>query len=456
MTCYGVSRHALLRLPQSLNNRIVNSRAVVDSLKGSGRITEETHSEAVRALGVEGQEYSAANPLIGSKLFLMQGVDDVLARANLLERICSAFDVFISPDCVKEAEGTVELYERQAKIEGWLSDLIDRISEGLDDGTYEIISIPDDRVAQRDEREDKLDHEFTAALDLFLFEPQEWDVIWVDDRALNKYPIRGDEKGGVPLVGINEVLLALRSLGELDEHDYYNLLQHLRESDFRYLPLDETEILYHLRNARIEGGRVVEADELSSLRRYYASSLLDKNILQLASPGGAPNPHSELLFVVQVVNATFNAIAGVWADEKVGVETATARADWILNNFYTGNYGCSHLRSEGVPRSAAFGPAKIIALDLSNMLMRGVGMHGNPLITEPVQRRNHYFEWLTERIIASSLGSDPEVIKATALELQERFAFVKGITWTPLKRSYLPGLSWESSFSICRTSSRTR
>jgi hypothetical protein len=429
VSCYGVGRHALLKLPEVLSNRIINCRAVADSLRGNSRIGEEAYREGVRALGVEGNEYSAASPLIGCKLFLMQGVADVLAGANLLERVCNNFQVFIAPSCVKDEEETVQHYERLSKIKNWLNELIDRVSEGLDDGTYEFISIPDERVAQRDEREEKLDREFTATLDLFLFEPQQWDVVWVDDRALNKFALRTDEKIGIPLVGINEILLSLRARNELDEHDYYDLTQRLRESDFRYIPLDENEILHHLRQARIENGRVIETDALSSLRRYYASCLLDKNILQLASSAGeAPNPHSELPFVVQVINATANAIADAWADDKEDYEQATARADWILNNFYTGNYGCSHLRRDDAQPSSVFTPAKIIALDLSNLLMRGVSMHGDPFITAPVQRRNYYFNWLTERIISSSYGSNREVVKATARELEERFRFVKGLS----------------------------
>jgi hypothetical protein len=426
VTCYSIGRHALLSLPEELDSLIVNGRALADSLRGNGRISEEAYEEAVKALGVEGRECSAVIPLLGSKLFLMRGLADVLAGANLLARACDSFDVFISSDCIEEVEATLQHYERQAKVESWLSELIDRISDGLDDGTYEFIGIPDERVAQRDEREEKLDQEFTATLDLFLFEPREWDVIWVDDRALNKYPIRSDEKGGIPIVGINEILLALRERGELDEHDYYNLLQRLRESDFRYIPLDESELVHHLKDARIVNGRVVESDALSALRCYYSSCLLDKEILQLGSPeGDAPNPHSELPFVVQVINAAANAIAAVWADDNADVESTTARADWILNNFYTGNNGLSHLRKDDVPRSIVFTPAKIVALDISNLLVRGVGMHGDPLITEPVQRRNHYFNWLTERVVASTYGSSPEVIKATAAEMLERFKFVK-------------------------------
>src|SRR5205807_2529856 len=109
-------------------------------------------------------------------------------------------DVVISSSSVKEAEDTVQHYERLAKIGVWLSELINRISDGLDEGTYEFISILDERIAERDDREEELGQGLKATLDLFLFEPRERDVIWIDDRALNKYPIRGDAQGGVPVI----------------------------------------------------------------------------------------------------------------------------------------------------------------------------------------------------------------------------------------------------------------
>ena len=48
----------------------------------------------------------------------------------------------------------VNYYERLAAVENWLNELITRISDGLDEGRYEFITIPDERIAQRDDREE--------------------------------------------------------------------------------------------------------------------------------------------------------------------------------------------------------------------------------------------------------------------------------------------------------------
>lgn len=425
--CYGLSRMVSLTLPNSLNQHVVNCRAIADTLRGYDRISEEVYQAALKALGTEGHSHAVVSPLLGSKLFVSEGVASVLIGANLFERTCSNFEVTISSSSVKEAEGLIEHYKQLEKIEDWLNELITRISDGVDEGTYEFISIPDERIAQREDREERVNQDFTATLDLLLFQPQEFDAIWVDDRALNKYPLRADDQVGVPLIGILEILLALRGRGELDEHDYYDLLLRLRESDFRYLPLDDEEVLHHLRQARIEKGAVVETEALVSLRRYYASCVLDKEFLQFTkTPDGAPNPHSELPFVIQTVTATADSIAGVWLDRETSSEIAAARADWILNNLYTGNFGCSSLRPDSVSPSQVFPAARQVGLDICNLLMRGIGMLGNPLLgTDIAQRRNDYFEWLNTRIIDRPYGSQLVVTKSIAEELQGRFALIK-------------------------------
>ncbi len=426
--CYGESRTLLLSLPDSLMRRLVNGRAIADALRGGNRITEAQYQRALDALGTEGHCYAAVTPLIGTQLFLSEGMADVLIGAELFDRVCSNFEVVISSSCVKEAEGMIEHYDRLSKIENWLNELLTRISEGVDDGTYEFISIPDERIAQRDDQEERVNQDFKSTLDLFLFEPQEWDVIWLDDRSLNKYPLRGDDKKAVPLVGIQEVLLTLRAQGELDEHDYFELLLKMRESDFRYLPFDVDEILHHLSRARIERGVVIETDALRSIRRYYSSCILDKEFLQFAtSADGSPNSHSELPFVIQTINGTADAIGRVWQDANCDPETATARADWILNSLYTGNFGCASLRGDSTPPSQLFTPPKLIGLDVCNLVMRGIGMMGNPMLGGEVsQRRNDYFDWLASRVIDRTYVSDPEVIKAAAAELKERFGLIRG------------------------------
>jgi len=430
LQCYGAGQTVFLSMPDTLKGTLVNCRAIIDALRAADRINEIQYQGAVNAMGTEGHSHAHVTPLIGATLHLTEGIADVLIGAEVFERVCEAFAVNITPSSVRLAEGMIEHYDRLKKIEDWLNELISRVSEGVDEGTYEFIAIPDERIAQRDEREEALNQDFTSTLDLFLFAPQEGDVIWLDDRALNKYGWRFEDQIAVPLVGIQEVLLALRARDALDEHDYYELLLKMRESDFRYLPLDADEILYYLKRARIENGVLIETEGLRSIRRYYSSCMLDKGFLQFAkSTDGGPNPHSELPFIIQTINQVTDAIANVWRDTNANTETAIARADWILRSMYTGNWGCSSLRPDDIPPSVQFSAPTVIGLDVCNLIMRGIGMIGSPFLGADVhQRRNEYLDWLNSRVIDTAYASDPEIIRAAAAELRERFGFIKNQT----------------------------
>lgn len=423
LTCYGVDFHALLKLPEPLKQFIVNSRTIADSLRSQARISEKVFDESTEALGQEGLSTTSVIPLVGTKLFLMNGIADVLSKAGLLSSTCSSFEVAISESFFNEAKLTVQYYERLAKTERWLNKLISQISEGLDNGTYEFISINDEQQAQKAEDDDRKNKDFISTLDLLLFEPQENDIIWADDRVLNKFPVRKENQYIVPVIAISEILLVLKQRDEIDDQKYYEILMKLRERNFRYLPFDKNEIIYHLKLAQIRNGRIVETEALSILRRYYASCLLDKDLLQLADViDGTPNPHSEISFLTENINTIFNTIATIWADERSSIEVASARSNWIIDNLYTGVHGCSHLRNSEIVENNSDIDVLAVTSDIVNFLIRGLSINENSLnIIDTNQRRNHYFNWLTDRVINTRYAKSPKILKNVALEIQNRF-----------------------------------
>ncbi len=412
---YGQARQTPIELPASLKNRVINGRSVVDSLLGHDHISDQAAGQALRALGHEANpEASSVSPLTGAKLFLMQGVAELLAGAGVLEPACDSFGVAVSVMCVEEAQAALREYERLSAIEGGVRKLARRISDGIEDGTYKFIRVSDARRQETNEVDESENPDFVSTLDLFRYEPVQWDVLWIDDRAVNKHPFRD----GAPIVGANEVLLALRQREVIDRHLYYELLLKLRAQNFRYIPIDEDEIIYHLNKAQVRGGSVVESAPLSVLRRYLASSLLDKDYFQNdPPPAGSPNPLGEWPFVTQSLMAITDAIAAVWADERVSEETAGARADWILNNLYAGLFGCRHLRRRG--DDEADDSLTLIAKDIAGLMLKAIGVGGD--LREPEQsnqRRKSYFSWLMGRLVYPRFRSDPTALLAVAQEIR--------------------------------------
>ena len=408
--------NTVLRLPESLENRIINCRAVVECLRAYNRISQEKYKEVIRSLGVEGNPHSKASPLSGTKLFLMSGVAGVLARANVLPEVCENFEVFISDSSLAEAEDTFKYYKEMDELGGRLDELISRINDGLDEGIYQFIRIPDKKGKKEIFSDGKFGQEIKSALDLLLFDPQELDVICVDDRALTKHAIRQENKIVVPMLSVNELLSALLYNEEIDEQEYYKLLLELRQSNFRYIPIGEDEIIYHLNLAAIKNGQILETEALSVLRQYQASCLLDKDYLQIIN-----GLFSEVSFITQGTESVANAIAEVWKDEKSSSEIQTARADWILENLYTGNTGCSHLRNKTTAKGNAADDVVSLAFDICNLVMRGLTLDNNFKSLKDAHKSDDYFKWLNHQILTTRYISSPEILEAIAKELKKRF-----------------------------------
>jgi hypothetical protein len=420
-------RHFRLQIPYSMANRLINCRALADCLFGHNLISTHTYQLALKSLGTEGHPIATVTPMVGTRISLAPGIAAVLAEAGILEQLCNSFEVSIPRTCLESAKNLIQHYSRLANVEKWVNELLKRISQGLDDGTYAFIDIPDLNTLSREIETEANNLEARCTIDLFLFEPSDGDIVWVDDRAINKHGARGDGNVPVPIVSIVEILQALRQLGSIEENDYHTYLQQLREADFRYIPLDEPELTKLLSQSRVENGSVRETRALSTIRRYYASCFLDRDGLQIEpKPGQESSTPLELTFVVETIGACVSAIGNIWADLRIDVETAKVRSNWLMLNLYTGNYGCTHLQSRPERPGENLDVAALVAEDICQLLMVGIRLLGNPLALESNQRRNDYFRWMQDQVI-STLGSSEKVMSFCVEIVKQRLLFVKNI-----------------------------
>ena len=147
--------------------------------------------------------------------------------------------------------------------------------------------------------------------------------------ALSSYRHRD---GGVPIIGIIEVLDVLLGASRLDKKEYFDLLARLRAANVRFIPLRASEILHHLMQARVQNGRVVETQQLAILRRYVANCLADGAALQRPVEGSTNS--GEIPFVLNLGREVTDAIISLWKMAGDDVEACQARADWIMESLY--------------------------------------------------------------------------------------------------------------------------
>lgn len=394
-------------LPEDASQYLVNCRAVVEALWEQGPLSSEEYDNALRELGDEGRKVvSEAVPGEGSCLYCHANIPEVLAAANLLHIACERFQVYVEQREFDQARQELKEYERRLAVAEWLGNLINRVRKGIDDRTYEIIPAPFDKAGEVEEVVIK-NPDLGCLETLLRFEAQVGDVIWADDRYLNSY-LRRD---GVPIIGINEILKSLVSAGALEVGEYYGQLNRLRATNARFIPIQAEEILYQLRQARMEGENVIETQGLSVLRRHVAAGLWHGDVLQRPPmPEGAPNEQGEVVFIVGLGRAIIEALAGVWAVEEDDESTCRARAEWLLSNLYIDHLGLFRVTSlPGSEQNDRYLAALTLAALISRSFFLESGRSGDGR-----SPRSRYLDWLFDRVLRKRFDADPHLVVATA------------------------------------------
>ncbi|HRH43557.1 MAG TPA: hypothetical protein PKY82_18150 [Pyrinomonadaceae bacterium] len=413
--CYGTKDNSVLRLPELISNQIINCREICESLKAYNRISDDVYKKAISSLGQEANFNSQLSPLPKAKLYLMEAVAILLAKAGILKEVCETFEVFLSQKSVYSVTEAIKYYQECEELGKQLDELIERINDGIDEGIYQFTVVPDEASAKDKVFDEKAGLDFNSTLQLFLPEPEENDVICIDDRALNKYSNRSGKKFNIPIIGINELLICLWQNDFIDEHKYYDLLLELRKCNFRYIPITHDEIIFHLQRAPFEKGRIIENEALAVLRQYYCSCLLDTKFLQIYDN----SPLTELTFVTNSIESVNNSISKVWDSETLNIDLATAQSNWIFENLFTGFIGCSHLRDEKLINNKLF-DIKTLAYDISNLLIRGLLINDEKDPFEINENRQHYFKWINDHILLGNCVSEPAVLLEIGQEIKAR------------------------------------
>lgn len=397
-----------ITLPSPFNARVIDCRAILENLKDNGWVSEDLYERAKQDLGTAGQMNSPVPSLTeGTKLFLLGNIADSLEEAGLLDIVSKHYKAFVDPVYIEQARSVIKADEYANQLRGWLGRLLGRVREGLNQGVYKCINITDEHRAGERAREEFPD--VATARDLLINNLPEGSVLWVDDRHINSY----SRSQSAPIIGVDEVLAALRIKGALSEQEYYDKLQKLRAGNARYIPVSSEEILYHLRKAPVVKEEVRETPELETLRRYIAGCLLDTDSLQIPPvPEGSPNMAGEIAFILETKRAVDEALVGVWADKKADVDLVETWADWLLHNIYTGSFGIRHL----LPNSEARGDATfLLGLDIAGVFTTGFLMTlGHPFKKSDKERRQKFIEWFEDRIMIPRLKANPEAAPIAA------------------------------------------
>ncbi len=428
-------------LDEADHRRMVNCYALVEVLKNEGILSSSTYQEALDSLGDQRcVDLSPQLPSLRDSIFVHSRLAILLAGSELLAKVCRHFKVTVSNQCIREAQAEISNSEHSSEVIRWLGDLTQRVATGLDQGTYEIVAVTQPQTEQDLALLQSFDANGLTVRELLGYTSQPNDVIWIDDRFFSKCLNRDNS---IPIIGILEIIEALRIKGDLNEREYFDKILQLRRGNFRYIPIISQEVLYHLKKAQVRDGRIQETEELAIIRRYITSCLLDSHRLQILQPSEMlQSSDGETMFVFECCSAILDSIIAVWADSNLVEDTVLAYCNWILSNLYTGIFGVRHLLPN---RDQDDDGLDFICNDITTLYFRGIQLWGidGGGNNRTHLRRQQYFEWLDKQIIGNRFRANPELISMVARLLKDII-----LRWEVNQEEYIQGRQIEEQEAL--------
>jgi len=279
--------------------------------------------------------------------------------------------------------------ERRDIVATSLSDLIDRLGRGLDDGTYKSVPANPDSIA------DPLQRNYMALLKALA---ADGGIGWVDDRFTSSI-----DNPDLQITTTLEVVDALVRYRRLTEAQGFQMRQRLRAARWLFMPLRGEEIVHFVREAVRDGG-LRETDDLALLRRSVGEALAQRRRLQWPDPSSSDQSvKGEVPFILDSGHAISEALATIWNDPDWAIADAVVASGWIIDTLEINLFPMS-IFGAGDPRSD-----HILGTHLGALILVAIQIVPRGKASE--ERQVAYLDWLWRHLVANALRVRPELRK---------------------------------------------
>ena len=392
-------------LPVSDSLFVIGEQELVDIMESSGVISATQAVDGCRRLGFAFRSVASSKSSMrlhpGLVVHLEVGIAARLAIAEFLKPLAEIVKLFISHEESKQIRMASEKLHIDLLLAAEIERLLAHISTCFDKGIYRQHECAEPCVSHG--RPDQLSEKNLCFQDTFDYAINGVGILCVDDRFF-----RGLHREKHAMIDMFDLAHHLWRVGKYNDDEYYDILIRCRRSHLRYAPIDEKEVLFHLKHAKVENGCVTETPSLKVLRRSIAASLMDAEWLQ--RPQTMPNGQLLVLeseFPVRIYLAISRSIIELWCDTAFAEDDRVARADWLLNSLYFdmgliknlfGHPGAEMTEMQGVGQSTGHLFAQAISIP--------GGRTGGA--------RCNYFNWLFARLIEPNLSKDANFLQSVA------------------------------------------
>ena len=373
---------------------IVSPADLCVAARRSGRIDRDQHERAMAFMASQGETAGEGlSPSVLDGPIHLDGLAlSYLQSARVLEQMAnSGLDLRVHARVAEETNAFVDAGEAGDDLADGVEAIRDSLRGAMESGKVSLLPRPPERSDNGLGSVPSV-----SSIEGLLFGCGACDALCVDDRFINSHPASEDPSGkSVLVVCVLDVLRYLRARGVIEDADYWGARHRLREAGFAFVPVESEELLTHLLDAEVEGGRVLESAELRTIRqtvnRFDASGLLKGEEARTLSEG--------------LAIASVEVVRTLWADGSIDEEAAAVLATWVWRYLPV----ATHLvRNEPTGTES---PTPFEAL-----VSRRVGML---LMAPPIAqaaRRSAYRVWLERSVLGPLRMSSPKIIENAACE----------------------------------------
>lgn len=372
----------------SHSHMLSSCRAIVDSLRADGILTDAQHRKAGWYLN--GNEQPWPNqPTISREatLYLDSLATTYFLHLDLLELLDDAgFTVFVTPGTASEAVDLLAYEDLSEQVHEILERIRKAVRAQIVSGRVHFGPVVPQAHSDGTSTAD-------PTMELFALTDR-CDVIISDDRFLNGYQYADGPERSVPTISTLDILDMLASAGTISASDRLTYRTRLRKFGYLFVPVEGEELSRHLLKSGANRDDVV--DETSELKAVRESVLVARMGHHLQLPG-------ESQWLSATVGAFVAALKGLWLGDPDVSETRT-RSDWILGQIDF--RGWTHrLPSEGEVRTMEGDRAE----QLVRLLLPDA--HVSTAV------REHYWDWVETRLLKPIRDTEPTLYSGLA----ERF-----------------------------------
>lgn len=345
-------------------------------------------------------------PASGDTVVLENGVATKLATDEVIEALSEVFSLRITAserDALKGQLAAADAAWAQAQD---LLRLAEEIRRKADDGTF--------RFVTRDEEYSRGPGEAPGVAERALYDLEQATrqgarFVWCDDRFVNGFA----NFESAQILGVSEMLGILRMRHRCSKGQHYEVLSRLRAANCRFLPVTAEEILWCLERATLSEECLTEATELTTLRRYVASCLLDVPHMKKPVPGPAGGSLMEFRWPFETSSAVTEAIGSVWANDSISESGREIMADYLLHRFFWPLFAVFEIADQEQSHEDR---VKADAGAIAGLLVRGFGLPWAEKGEHEARRhrRAKYNDWVATRLLVRVADIEPGLIKQLA------------------------------------------